>query len=130
MDTQSLKNITKLLSVIGIFLSLFFLIPILVGFFENEDVSHFIYGDILFFLFNLFLFLILRNYEINFSLRDGILSVNIIWLFVGFAGGIPLWIDSDITLMQGIFESISGFTTTGATIYKDIEALPDHILIL
>lgn len=130
MDQQSIKNIIKLLSIIGIYLSVFFLIPIGVGYFNSEDIFLFSLFNSFFFILNIILYIILRNHDMNFSLRDGILSVNLIWILVGLAGGIPLWLYSNISFMQAIFESISGFTTTGATIYGDIEALPDMILIL
>lgn len=130
MDKQTIKNIVKLLGAIGSYLGLFFLIPIFVGFYYEEDVKLFLIFDILFFSANFIVFFALKSHEITLSLRDGILSVNLIWILVGFAGGVPLWLYSDISIMQAIFESISGFTTTGATIYKDIEALPNMILIL
>ena len=130
MDKQTVKNILKLLSIIGMYLSIFFIIPILVGMYYHEDIALFALFDGFFFFFNFLIYLIFKNHSIILSLRDGILSVNLIWILVGFAGAIPLWLYSNITLMQGIFESISGFTTTGATIYGDIEILPHSILIL
>jgi trk system potassium uptake protein len=129
LDKQSLKNIVKLLGIIGVYLSIFFLLPIIVGITYDEDISPLLAFDI-FFLLNATIYLYFKNHEMNLSLRDGILSVNLIWILVGFAGGVPLWLYSNITLMQAIFESISGFTTTGATIYQDIESLPHTVLIL
>lgn len=130
MDSQSVKNIVKLLGIIGLCISLFFLIPILVGIFYHEDVFFFAIFDIFFFIINFLIFITLRKHRINLSIRDGILSVNLVWILVGFAGAVPLWLYGKITFMQGIFESISGFTTTGATIFADIENLPHMILIL
>lgn len=130
MDKRTLKNITKLLGSIGIYLSLFFLVPIATGWYYNEDIMPFIVFDISFFLINGVIFISLRNHNIMLSLKDGILSVNLVWILVGLAGAIPLWLYTNITFMQAIFESISGFTTTGATIYSDVEDLPNMILIL
>ncbi len=130
MDKQTLKNITKLLGAMGMYLSLFFLVPIVTGYFYHEDIVPFLVFDVLFFLLNAFIFWTLKFHDIVLSLKDGILSVNLIWILVGLAGGIPLWMYSHITFMQAVFESISGFTTTGATIYADIEALPNMILLL
>ncbi len=130
MDKQTLKNIAKVLGVIGAYLSLFFLIPICVGYYHNEDIFPFLVFDVLFFTLNSIIVLVLKSHDITLSLRNGILSVNLIWILVGFAGAMPLWLYSHITFAQAFFESISGFTTTGATIYVDIEALPNMILIL
>ncbi len=130
MDRYSINNIVKLLGIIGMYISLFFLIPIFTGLYYREDVFRFLVFDFAFFLLNALMFLIFRNYKIVLSLKEGILSVNLIWVLVAFAGSIPLWLYSDVTFMQAIFESISGFTTTGASIYKDVESLPNMILIL
>ncbi|MEO0414101.1 MAG: potassium transporter TrkG [Verrucomicrobiota bacterium] len=59
--------------------------------------------------------------------RDGIGVVALSWVVVCFFGAFPYYI-TGTTVAQAIFESISGFTTTGATIYGDIESLPKAIL--
>ncbi len=64
------------------------------------------------------------------TIKGGILSVNLIWILLGIAGAIPLILYTDISIADAFFESISGFTTTGATIYSDIESLPRSILFL
>ena len=130
MDQRALKNIAKLLSVIGMFLGLFYLLPIATGIFYGERWLPFAGFDLLFFGFNGAMFLLLRRHRIELSLREGILSVNLIWLLVGVSGAFPLWLGSDVTLMHGFFEAISGFTTTGATIYADVESLPKMLLML
>jgi trk system potassium uptake protein TrkH len=45
-------------------------------------------------------------------------------------GAIPLQLYTGVSFTDALFESISGFTTTGATIYSDIESLPHAILFL
>jgi trk system potassium uptake protein TrkH len=130
VDQRSVVNILKLLSILGLAISLFFILPIAVGIYYAEAYAAFAWYDLSFFAFNLIIYLFLRNHEMQLSLKEGILSVNLVWLLLGVAGAIPLWLYSDITIMQGFFESISGFTTTGATIYSDIESLPKMLLIL
>lgn len=63
------------------------------------------------------------------DLRDRYLIVVLSWVVIGFygalpyylTGGIPRWVDA-------LFESVSGFSTTGASILTDIEALPTTLL--
>ena len=56
--------------------------------------------------------------------RDGFLIVSLAWLVVGLLGALPFWFCGAIpSFTDAAFESISGFTTTGATILTDIEAL-------
>ena len=65
----------------------------------------------------------------SFYLRDGFASVGLIWLITGLVGALPFWFCGYFpTFVDCLFESCSGFTTTGATILTDIEALPKGIL--
>jgi len=130
MDLLSLKNISKLLSLLGIFITLFFLLPIAVGLIYHEDMTAFVWFDLSYFALNAVIYLILRRHILTIRIKDAILAVNLIWILLGVVGAIPLLLYTDITFADGFFEAISGFTTTGATIYDDIEALPKHILFL
>jgi len=130
VDLLSLKNILKLIALIILFLSFFFMLPIIGGLIYHENVYSFLSFDLALFVLALLLYLPLRGYEMTLRIRDAILAVNLIWLLLGVVGAIPLLLYTDITFADGFFESISGFTTTGATIYSDIEALPRHILLL
>jgi trk system potassium uptake protein TrkH len=47
---------------------------------------------------------------------------------IGVGGAMPLYLYTDVSFSSAFFEAISGFTTTGATIYADLEHLPDMIL--
>jgi trk system potassium uptake protein TrkH len=130
VDQRALKNILKLLSVIGISLGIFFWIPIAAGIYYGELCAPIVEFDLVFLGFNVALFLHLREHTLSLTLKEGILSVNLIWMLVGVAGAIPLWLCTDITLVQGFFEAISGFTTTGATVYAEIDTLPKMVLML
>jgi trk system potassium uptake protein TrkH len=130
MDIFSIKSIAKFIAVIGIALSIFFASAIAVGLIYHENMKDFIIFDITLFAFNALILFWLRDYEVKLSIREGILSVNIVWIFLGIAGAIVLMLYSNVSFVDGFFESISGFTTTGATIYSDIESLPKSILYL
>jgi trk system potassium uptake protein TrkH len=63
------------------------------------------------------------------SVREGYAVVSLSWLAIGIAGAIPfLLAGTTRSPIAALFESISGFTTTGATIFADIETLPHGIL--
>ena len=54
--------------------------------------------------------------------REGFAVVAFGWLCVGLLGAVPLWLSGQIpSFTDAAFESISGFTTTGASILTDIE---------
>ena len=130
MDSYALKNVLKFLSLIGMAITLFLLFPILIGLLYKEDMTSFLLFDALVFLVNFLLYLSLKKHEMKMNIKDGILSVNLVWILLGIAGAVPLVLYTEVTWAEAFFESISGFTTTGATIYTDIEALPKSILFL
>ncbi|MCH8319442.1 MAG: TrkH family potassium uptake protein, partial [Acidobacteria bacterium] len=64
------------------------------------------------------------------SNREGILLVIITWVAAGLVGALPFYFSAHFgNFTDAFFESISGFTTTGATILEDIEALPRSLLL-
>ncbi len=61
--------------------------------------------------------------------REGYLIVTLSWLALGLAGMLPyIFTAATANVTDAFFESISGLTTTGASIFQDIEALPESIL--
>lgn len=125
---MSIKSIIKFISAVGLVVFFLFLIPPIIGFFNNEDV--FIYAITMFALFitNLATFLMLRNDEMTLGIKESIVSVNFIWILLGIGGAIPLILYTKIDFASAFFEAVSGFTTTGASVYLDVEILPKSIL--
>jgi trk system potassium uptake protein TrkH len=130
MDRNSIKNILKFLSTIGIIIILFFIIPFIIGIIYNENIINFALFLFISFLIFVSILLYFRNYQIKMKIKEAILSVNLVWFMLGFLGAIPLMIGTHVSFIDGFFEAISGFTTTGATIYSDIDHLPKYILML
>ncbi len=63
------------------------------------------------------------------SLREGFLIVTLGWILAGIFGALPFVFYGAVdTFIDGFFEAISGFTTTGATVINNVEALPRGIL--
>ena len=61
--------------------------------------------------------------------RDGLAAVGLCWLAIGFLGAVPYLTTGGIpNVWDALFESVSGFSTTGASILGDIESLPKSIL--
>jgi trk system potassium uptake protein len=62
--------------------------------------------------------------------REGFAVVTLGWLSVGLLGGLPFWLSGQIPMFtDAVFESISGFTTTGASILTDIESRSHGVLL-
>ena len=61
--------------------------------------------------------------------REGLVTVGLAWIFVSLLGALPFLFSGAIpNYIDCIFETASGFTTTGATILRDVECLPRGIL--
>ncbi len=125
---MNFKNIFKLLSLIGCTLSVIYFSDIFIGMLYHESYLQFLYIDMVFFLFNLIIWFLLRDHELDLNIKESIFTVNILWVLLGVTGAMPLVLYSDISFFSAFFEAISGFTTTGATVYTDIESLPHLIL--
>jgi len=64
-----------------------------------------------------------------FFARDGLATVGLTWLAVSLLGGLPFFISGAIPdFVDCLFETVSGFTTTGATILRDVEIIPRSLL--
>ena len=74
---------------------------------------------------------LLRFTDLNeqLRLREGFAVVSFAWLLFSSFGALPYWLTGSIpNLTDALFETVSGFTTTGASILADIEALPHGVL--
>jgi len=71
-----------------------------------------------------------RNLSRDLNIRDGFMVTALFWVVLGLFGAIPLWLVSDLGLtpIAAIFESISGLTTTGATVITGLDDLPQSLL--
>jgi trk system potassium uptake protein TrkH len=66
----------------------------------------------------------------QFTRREAILAVCLIWLAASLVGGLPFVYGAGMTPADAFFESVSGLTTTGATVITDIEARLSRPLLL
>lgn len=125
-------NYGILLKVIGILLiiEVIFLLPSLfISLYFNESDSIAFIITILIGIILGFILYKRENRRIKINIREGLAIVALGWLSVSLLGAIPLYIsNSTNTFIEALFEIISGFTTTGATIIPNIETLPKGIL--
>lgn len=61
-------------------------------------------------------------------LKHGMMISSFAWFWAGLIGGLVFMLATHIPLIDGVFESVSALTGTGATIYGDVEILPHSIL--
>ncbi|MDR0709285.1 MAG: TrkH family potassium uptake protein, partial [Spirochaetaceae bacterium] len=70
-----------------------------------------------------------RKLSLRFTASDGFMLVFLAWAAACFLGALPYFISGHIPrFADAVFESASGFTTTGTTIIEDVEAMPRALL--
>ena len=120
--------------IMGQFLMLFsitLLPPVVIDLLYQEHSAHAFFYSYLFLLsIGFLLFLPVRNQRSDLRLRDGFVVVVLFWLVLGVAGALPFYFyeNLDISIIDALFESISGLTTTGATVLVGLDELPHGIL--
>ncbi len=73
--------------------------------------------------------LICKNAERKFYAREGLVSVGISWFVMGLFGCVPFFVSREIpSYIDALFEIVSGFTTTGASILTNVEGLTRGML--
>ena len=96
---------------------------------EMETVPYFFYPMAVVVLVATVVLLLTRRVAVNLSHRDGFLLVTFSWIFSALVGCLPLYLSGSIPgFADAYFETMSGFTTTGASILTEIEGLPKSML--
>ncbi|MGH7480571.1 MAG: TrkH family potassium uptake protein, partial [Longimicrobiales bacterium] len=127
-------NSAMALRILGLMLMIFSLTmlpPIGVSFlYQDGHWQPFLYALLIIAAVGFALWLPFRGVHRDLRLRDGFLIVSVFWVFLGLAGATPLLL-SDVprlTFTDAVFEAVSGFTTTGATVIVGLDELPKSIL--
>lgn len=120
-------NIIGLLLLIeGVFLALSLLVALIYG---EDDVMAFVISTAITLAVGGIITLFTRNISRDLGKREGYIIVSIVWIIFSVFGSLPFIISGYIPdYTNAFFETISGFTTTGASILNDIEALPHGLL--
>lgn len=75
------------------------------------------------------IFSLLRIPHASYNVKDGFAVVTFGWILAGVIGALPFFLTGGIpSFVDALFESVSGFTTTGATVISDIERVPRGVL--
>ncbi len=74
------------------------------------------------------LWLPVRGLRLDLRLRDGFLVVVLSWVTLALFGALPFLFGPGLSFGDAVFESLSGLTTTGATVLSGLDGLPDSVL--
>lgn len=123
--------VIRVIAVILVVVSLFMLFPIAYAFHfgETDLIPSFLLPMAASLLLGLVVYIATRRAKRSLSAKDGFLLVSGSWLLSALLGAVPFVLSGSIpNITDAYFESMSGFTTTGASILTDIESLPKSIL--
>ncbi|PLA75229.1 potassium transporter [Hydrogenovibrio sp. SC-1] len=123
-----------ILKVLGLLLMVFsvsLIPPVLISFYyQDGGTQDFLLSALALLSLGSLLWFPSRHVQRDLKIRDGFIIVVMFWVVLGFAGSVPMYFTSNlsISLTDAIFESFSGLTTTGATVMSGIENLPHSML--
>ena len=127
MDIKVISvNVGKALLVSALFMFLSLVVSLSGG--MDEAFSSLLISFLITLTVGAFPFIFVRKTS-SISMSDGFLIITISWLLSFVFGMLPyLLYGGEFTLVNAFFESVSGYTTTGFSILKDVEALPKSLL--
>lgn len=124
--------IQRILGQLLMVFSVTMLPPLLVGIYYGEADAYNSFGNafIATVLTGFLLWLPYHKHHGDLRLRDGFIIVVLFWTVLGIFGALPLLLSDavHISVIDSLFESISGLTTTGATVLTNLDTLPYSIL--
>ncbi len=124
------KTIQRIVGILLMIFSFTLVPPMVVSLiYVDESLLAFIWSFLITFGIGVALWLPVRNRRRELRTRDGFVVVMLFWTVLGLSGALP-FVYSSTLVMDGydaVFESISGLTTTGATVITGIDNLPPSI---
>ncbi|MFO7619692.1 MAG: potassium transporter TrkG, partial [Bacteroidales bacterium] len=130
MTNINIRSLVKVSGLIMIIISCAFLSCVPVALIYSESIFPFLWSSIIVLLPGLLMyFLVGASLSEKVSLREGYMNVAVSWLLLALLGTLPYLFSGTVTgFINALFETMSGFTTTGATVISDVEILPKSIL--
>jgi trk system potassium uptake protein TrkH len=125
---MNVKPLINLFSILVMLFSVSFVFPMIVSIiYKDSALSIFIYTFLFVFFLGLIGWFFSRGDDRELGQKDGFIIITFFWLVLSFAGSIP-FIISGMGFIDSFFESMSGITTTGATVLSGLDSLPESIL--
>ena len=124
-----MKNriIYKYVGKVLITFSALMILPIIVSLIFKESVLTFLIPSIMCFIVGLLLSRIKVTNKYIYA-KDGFIIVSLSWILISFFASLPLYFSHSTDIVSAIFEAVSALTTTGSTVFEDVESLPLSIL--
>ena len=128
---MNVKMMGRLMAQILTIESIFMVPALFISLYHGETgaVRGFLYTLVLMILLESVMFFLCRKAPDGFYAKEGMVCVGLSWMFLSLLGCLPFYISREIpSYIDAFFEIVSGFTTTGASILSDVEALSKGLL--
>ncbi|MCC7116094.1 MAG: potassium transporter [Burkholderiales bacterium] len=123
------RTILRLLGILLAFYSLGFVPSLAVSLYYGDgEAAHFAEAMALTAVAGIAVWAPFRRDRGELKVRDGFLVVTLFWAVLGLVGAIPFILGLHLDLTDAVFEAVSGFSTTGATVIVGLDQLPPSIL--
>lgn len=123
---MNVKSISRTVGLILLITGIFQLFPLFIAVIDHEprNILAYIESLCLILLVGSALLLFSRGGNRMFSAQEGFAATGLSWIFMSAFGALPFFLSGQIpSYVDAFFEMVSGFTTTGASILTDVEAL-------
>jgi trk system potassium uptake protein TrkH len=123
--------IARVLGLLMMIFSFTLVPPMLISLlYQDGTLNAFLYALLITFGIGLVAWFPVRNHKQELKTRDGFIITVLFWLVLAFSGSLPLYLAENpgLSYTDAFFESLSGWTTTGATVITGLGDLPKSIL--
>ena len=128
---EKIISIMKLMSSLLILLSILLLVPIIFVFIYQEPISAvkpFIYPSAIALFLGGIIILLTKEHKVKLDLPSSMLLCAIAWISISFIGGLPFTFGLGKSLVDSFFVAVSGFTTTGITVFEGLDTMAHSII--
>ena len=129
MKLKRFSKVTKTVGSLCLLFSIIFVPPIIVSYiYHDGTMPEFFESLAITFILGLILWLPFRSKGVELYRRDGFLIIVLVWLALSFLSSIPFDLILHTSVIDSLFEAVSGVTTTGATVLSGLDKMPPSLL--
>ena len=129
---MKLKRISKITKTVGSLCLLFcviFIPPMVVSFiYHDGTLAQFTESFFITLLIGITMWIPFREKKVELYQRDGFLIIVLVWLALSLLSSIPFDLILHTSIVDSLFEAVSGITTTGATVLTGLDDMPPSLL--
>ena len=125
---MAIKSIINLFSILVAFFSLSLLVPLVVSFiFDDGSSNIFITTFLLIFIPSIIAWQLTKKSKEEMGVKEGFVIITLFWIVLSLVGSMPFYLYG-MSFVDSFFESMSGITTTGATVISGLNNMPESVL--